>query len=1343
MLHTLYRDPFILGHPQIHSMGQGCTLGEIVKRTPNLPHDFAWTGEITVNGELVFRDQWDRIRPKDGTVVAMHAHIGGGGGGGKQVFGLIAAIALTVITGGIASGALAPFLGASFAAGTLGASVLAGAVGIVGALAISAITAPPTTRPGAEQSESGLRLEAASVDGNLLEPNTPVPRVIGTRKFFPPFLSEPIIELIGQDEYVEAIWGAAGAHQLEDIRLGDAAIDTETDEQKDIEIELRNGLPGESPVTLTNRQGRTTEPNIQLSVHIVDPENQDTIEGPGPEFLPVFHSLTTRIAPDENWIHLHWAGLAEEGGLRVRVPFRIRMRRRGDTVWRDLPEFHYQNDTQSQIRTQIKIYWGDPWTDSLTTPPADLGWVEARNFVPAQDVQPLGTNFNADSYFAFGGGGQTFYTASTAGTTDMRNVLLYSDKIEIYLDEDEWEPGIWDIEIKRGAAFLGSDYTTSNYEYNGDVLDFFGRRESGVLPITRENLLDQVTLIRLVNVWNEHPINQEGMTLVAVKARNRAVQKLSAIASGYVPDLPFGRGPTISSITSTFLSFKSVSESDVELLALIRPTAISDTDNPESVYIAVRGADLSASKDLYQFGLANLVTDDGAFNAVAIERYVDGAKTTIETAAFPWQLNKNFFLRFRVEGTSLKGKAWPATLSEPDDWLIEVTDANVTGPGRVGLHVVNNGDAAMFNWFSVGVDGDPAPAAGVLGELSTDFSDDAVSSDVASSPMLLLHFDGTPGSTTFTDSSLSPKTFTAVGNAQLASGGVFGQCLRCDGNGDYTTTPDSVDFSLGSAPFTLQFRFRCTAAGGTFKRILGQNDSNGTAGSRSFAALRTSDNIIRCGVSDGTTEYEIFGTTQFTDVVNPGFHHVAFVRTGNTLKMFIDGVQEGGDLEFTGSVFNSTNLFAVGTTGQENNAWWEGDIDEVILHRGVALWTENFTPPTAATTIGSDDWTPWATGIVGVVSENSSLPYNGNATEWSELHVTSNPAPHFRDVLTGSLNFDPLPGSLLDDPGLVTWWRRCSMSDFTCNMVVEGLEVPDLLRVVSSCGYGRLYRSEIFGAIMDYDRSSETPVQVFTPRNSSGMSWRKAFARLPAGFRVNFRESELDYGTDQVIILRDDIEGTSARLEQTTYDGLVNRQDVITRARFDLLQAERRAAFYTFNAPVESIVCRRGDLIGVNHDILLAQYGYARIIDVFYDEDAVTGVTLDSTVEIFNEEDVLQTFDLLEVEDILTLGMVSGVSIRQTDGQVTTHRLHPNTVTSETDEIHFETPIPVKYGYRSPFDRNPVHAIAADCLLVVGDLGSEYKRFVVSEIAPQVNLEAQIVCVDEASDMFQTVFGGG
>lgn len=215
---------------------------------------------------------------------------------------------------------------------------------------------------------------------------------------------------------------------------------------------------------------------------------------------------------------------------------------------------------------------------------------------------------------------------------------------------------------------------------------------------------------------------------------------------------------------------------------------------------------------------------------------------------------------------------------------------------------------------------------------------------------LLLHCNGVDASTTFTDSSPSPKTMTANGNAQIDTAQQkFGSASALfDGTTDYISTPDSADFTLGSGDFTIDCWFRVNDAG-TTRVIAGQGDSSGTLASRNFILFRESvGNFIRATVYQGGVGTTITGTTAFTNSVNAGWHHVALVRTGNILRLFLDGVQEGGDAAFTGAVTDSANQLAIGRSGEQSaSVDWLGWIDEFRISVGIARWTSAFTPPLA------------------------------------------------------------------------------------------------------------------------------------------------------------------------------------------------------------------------------------------------------------------------------------------------------------------------------------------------------------------------------------------------------------
>ncbi|MFA5952303.1 MAG: LamG domain-containing protein [Hyphomicrobium sp.] len=219
---------------------------------------------------------------------------------------------------------------------------------------------------------------------------------------------------------------------------------------------------------------------------------------------------------------------------------------------------------------------------------------------------------------------------------------------------------------------------------------------------------------------------------------------------------------------------------------------------------------------------------------------------------------------------------------------------------------------------------------------------------------ILLHLNGADASTTFPDSNFggSAHTWSAGGNAQIdtADSKFGGASLLLDGTGDYVTASDSSDFTVGSGEWTVDFWFKCNAAGGTNLRICGQCDASATTSSRTIEVLRASTNVMQADCWIGATNYRVTGTTQFTNSTNTGWHHVALVRYSGNIKLFVDGVQEGGDTAISGSINDSSSNYSVGRLGAFVSDTWDGWIDEFRFSVGIARWTTTFTPPVVAYT---------------------------------------------------------------------------------------------------------------------------------------------------------------------------------------------------------------------------------------------------------------------------------------------------------------------------------------------------------------------------------------------------------
>jgi Concanavalin A-like lectin/glucanases superfamily len=247
----------------------------------------------------------------------------------------------------------------------------------------------------------------------------------------------------------------------------------------------------------------------------------------------------------------------------------------------------------------------------------------------------------------------------------------------------------------------------------------------------------------------------------------------------------------------------------------------------------------------------------------------------------------------------------------------------------------------------------------------------------------VLHFNGADLSTGIVDDGFSPGIWTAVDNAKLTTADFkFGpSSLTLDGAGDYVTAPS---LGLGSQfalqPFTVHAWFKNKATTGTRRNLMGQTDAAENAISTSITIDRTTANVIRVRIGSSTSFFTLTGTTQFTDVLNNGWNHIAVVRdmVANLLRLFINGVQEASTAIPAATAVNaSANQFSVGAIGLINTNTWFGLVDEVVINRGRALWTANFTPPTKPSTaygpgadiVGGDTPLPviagtsWAAGV--------------------------------------------------------------------------------------------------------------------------------------------------------------------------------------------------------------------------------------------------------------------------------------------------------------------------------------------------------------------------------------------
>lgn len=209
------------------------------------------------------------------------------------------------------------------------------------------------------------------------------------------------------------------------------------------------------------------------------------------------------------------------------------------------------------------------------------------------------------------------------------------------------------------------------------------------------------------------------------------------------------------------------------------------------------------------------------------------------------------------------------------------------------------------------------------------------------STSLLLHLDGADGSTAIVDSSASPKTVTAHGDAAItaAVGRFGGSCLSLGGTG-YLLTQDDEGLAFGTGDFTLEMWIKTTDLHATLieparavEELDGQWSLNFYHGCLAWRDYENGNNLL-----EGATP------------INDGqWHHIAVTRSARTLRSFVDGVPDGEEDFWDGDEADyaapADLCFGVTRAGLPASYNFVGHLDEVRITKGVARYTSDFTPP--------------------------------------------------------------------------------------------------------------------------------------------------------------------------------------------------------------------------------------------------------------------------------------------------------------------------------------------------------------------------------------------------------------
>ena len=220
-------------------------------------------------------------------------------------------------------------------------------------------------------------------------------------------------------------------------------------------------------------------------------------------------------------------------------------------------------------------------------------------------------------------------------------------------------------------------------------------------------------------------------------------------------------------------------------------------------------------------------------------------------------------------------------------------------------------------------------------------------------PSLLMHFDGTDGSTTMTDNSPYSQSCTAQDNAQIdtAQSKFGGASLLLDGTNDRVSVADDSSLDIGSNNFTLAgwVRFNGSPSGdATFiakwRLAAGQREFR-------FYYENASSELRMVLSTTGSNEVTI---AESWSPSGDTWYHLAASRTGGNIHLFVNGTQLGSGTSDSSTVNDAGHAVTFGCTDNAGPvAALNGWLDEWIFLNGTGIYSSNFTPPTAAYAINN------------------------------------------------------------------------------------------------------------------------------------------------------------------------------------------------------------------------------------------------------------------------------------------------------------------------------------------------------------------------------------------------------
>ena len=200
------------------------------------------------------------------------------------------------------------------------------------------------------------------------------------------------------------------------------------------------------------------------------------------------------------------------------------------------------------------------------------------------------------------------------------------------------------------------------------------------------------------------------------------------------------------------------------------------------------------------------------------------------------------------------------------------------------------------------------------------------------------------------DASSENHTITNVNSTAASTfgpGGGMRSALFAVASDNKLTIPDGEWKTLGST-FTYEaWVYANSLPHSGYNYIFGDFNSAGATSSNSLSLAMASDGLRI--LFDNNGSYTVLHAS--TTVALNQWYHVAVVRNSGNFYIFLDGTMVLENTSNTGTLNNSSQVFAIGGTGAFTTLQWDGYISNFRVNNSQALYTKDFTPPSLVSSV--------------------------------------------------------------------------------------------------------------------------------------------------------------------------------------------------------------------------------------------------------------------------------------------------------------------------------------------------------------------------------------------------------